>query len=118
MEAKRGTSVVERKLAAVGRHTMLLDGDNLRQGLNADLGFDAACRSENVRPVGETARLVADADLIVMAALMSPFRANRARAAALMPEGRFLEALVDTPLEICRRRDVKDPKAESGRFPM
>jgi hypothetical protein len=60
-EAKRGINLVERKLAAVGRHTMLLDGDNLRQGLNADLGFDAAPRSENVRRVGETARLMADA---------------------------------------------------------
>ena len=59
---------MERKLAAVGCHTMLLDGDNLRQGLNADLGFDAACRSENVRRVGETARLMADAGLIVMVA--------------------------------------------------
>ena len=71
MEAKRGTNLVERKLAAVGRHTMLLDGDNLRQGLNADLGFHVPL--ENVRRVGETARLMADAGLIVMVALMSPF---------------------------------------------
>jgi len=110
-------NIVERKLAALGRQTMLLDGDNLRQGLNADLGFDAASRSENVRRVGEVAKLMVDAGLIVLVALVSPFRADRARAAALLPEGRFLEIFVDTPIEVCRRRDPKGlyAKADSGK---
>ena len=100
-------NIVERKLVALGRQTMLLDGDNLRQGLNADLGFDAAARSENVRRVGEVAKLMADAGLIAIVALVSPFRADRLRAATLLPEGRFLEVFVDAPPEICRRRDPK-----------
>jgi bifunctional enzyme CysN/CysC len=110
-------NLVDLKLTAAGRHTMLLDGDNLRQGLNADLGFDAKARSENVRRVGEMAKLMADAGLIVIVALVSPFRADRARAAALLPEGRFLEVFVDTPLEVCRQRDVKGlyRKAATGR---
>jgi bifunctional enzyme CysN/CysC len=110
-------NIVERKLAALGRQTMLLDGDNLRQGLNADLGFDPAGRAENVRRVGEVAKLMADAGLITIVALVSPFRADRARAAALLPEGSFLEIFVDTPLEICRQRDPKGlyAKADSGR---
>ncbi|MBI2736294.1 MAG: adenylyl-sulfate kinase [Rhodospirillales bacterium] len=111
-------NIVERKLAAAGRHTMLLDGDNLRQGLNADLGFDAAARSENVRRVGEVAKLLADAGLIAIVALVSPFQADRTRAAALLPEGRFLEVFVDTPLAICRQRDPKGlyRKAEQGQL--
>jgi bifunctional enzyme CysN/CysC len=97
---------------------MLLDGDNLRQGLNADLGFDAAARSENVRRVGEVAKLLADAGLIAIVALVSPFQADRTRAAALLPEGRFLEVFVDTPLAICRQRDPKGlyRKAEQGQL--
>jgi bifunctional enzyme CysN/CysC len=108
---------VERKLAALGRQTMLLDGDNLRMGLNADLGFDAAARSENVRRVGELAKLMVDAGLIVIVALVSPFRADRQRAAALLPEGRFLEVFVDTPPDVCRARDPKGiyAKADSGK---
>jgi bifunctional enzyme CysN/CysC len=110
-------NLVERKLVAMGRQTMLLDGDNLRQGLNADLGFDAAARSENVRRVGEVARLMADAGLIAIVALVSPFQADRTRAAALLPEGRFLEIFVDTPIEICRQRDPKGlyEKADQGK---
>jgi bifunctional enzyme CysN/CysC len=110
-------NAVERKLVALGRQTMLLDGDNLRQGLNADLGFDAASRSENVRRVGEVAKLMADAGLIVLVALVSPFHADRARARSLLPEGRFLEVFVDTPVEICRLRDPKGlyAKAERGK---
>jgi bifunctional enzyme CysN/CysC len=110
-------NIVERKLAALGRQTMLLDGDNLRQGLNADLGFDTASRSENVRRVGEVAKLMVDAGLIVLVALVSPFRADRKRAAALLPEGRFLEIFVDTPVDICRQRDPKGlyAKADSGK---
>jgi bifunctional enzyme CysN/CysC len=110
-------NLVDLKLTAAGRHTMLLDGDNLRQGLNADLGFDAPARSENVRRVAETAKLMVDAGLIVIVALVSPFRADRARAAALLPEGHFLEVFVDTPLEVCQQRDVKGlyRKAAAGR---
>ena len=111
-------NLVERKLVALGRQTMLLDGDNLRQGLNADLGFDAAARAENVRRVGEVARLMVDAGLIVLVALVSPFRADRARAAALQPAGGFLETFVDTPPEICRQRDPKGlyAKADDGKI--
>ncbi len=110
-------NIVESKLLALGRQTMLLDGDNLRQGLNADLGFDAAGRSENVRRVGEVAKLMTDAGLITIVALVSPFQADRRRAAALLPEGRFLEIFVDTPIEICRRRDPKGlyEKADQGK---
>ena len=110
-------NLVERKLAALGRQTMLLDGDNLRQGLNADLGFDAAARSENVRRVGEVARLMVDAGLIVIVALVSPFQADRARAARMLPEGRFLEIHVDAPIELCRQRDPKGlyAKADLGK---
>jgi bifunctional enzyme CysN/CysC len=108
-------NLVERKLVALGRETMLLDGDNLRQGLNADLGFDAAARSENVRRVGEVAKLMADAGLIVLVALVSPFQADRARAAALLPEGRFLEVFVDAPLDVCRKRDPKGLYAKADR---
>jgi bifunctional enzyme CysN/CysC len=110
-------NLVERKLVALGRQTMLLDGDNLRMGLNADLGFDAAARSENVRRVGEVAKLMVDAGLIVIVALVSPFQADRRRAAALLPEGRFLEVFVDTPLDVCRQRDPKGlyAKADSGK---
>jgi bifunctional enzyme CysN/CysC len=108
-------NAVERRLVALGRQTMLLDGDNLRQGLNADLGFDAASRAENVRRVGEVAKLMADAGLIVLVALVSPFRADRARARALLPESRFLEVFVDTPAEICRQRDPKGLYAKAAR---
>ncbi len=110
-------NLVERKLTALGRQTMLLDGDNLRQGLNADLGFDPAGRSENVRRVGEVAKLMADAGLIVIVALVSPFQADRTRAAALLPEGRFLEIHVDAPIELCRTRDPKGlyAKADLGK---
>ena len=110
-------NILERRLVALGRQTMLLDGDNLRLGLNADLGFDAVARSENVRRVGEVAKLMADAGLIVIVALVSPFRADRARAAALLPRGRFLEVFVDTPLDVCRERDPKGlyAKADKGK---
>jgi bifunctional enzyme CysN/CysC len=110
-------NLVERKLASLGRQTMLLDGDNLRQGLNADLGFDAQSRAENVRRVGEVAKLMADAGLIVVVALVSPFQADRTRAAALLPEGRFLEIHVDAPVELCRQRDPKGlyARAEQGK---
>ena len=108
-------NLLEQKLVAVGKHTMLLDGDNLRQGLNADLSFDPAARSENVRRVGELAKLMADAGLIAIVALVSPFRADRARAAALLPPGRFLEIFVDAPIEVCRARDAKGLYARAER---
>src|SRR5207302_4601137 len=108
-------NLVERKLAVHGRQTMLLDGDNLRQGLNVDLGFDAAARSENVRRVGEVAKLMADAGLITIVALVSPFRADREKAAMVMPEGRFLEIFVDTPPEVCRQRDTKGLYAKASK---
>jgi len=111
-------NIVERKLAALGRHTMLLDGDNLRHGLNTDLGFDRAARSENVRRVGEMAKLMAEAGLIAIVALVSPFQADRTRAAALVPEGQFLEIFVEAPIELCRQRDPKGlyAKAERGQL--
>ncbi|OFW99230.1 MAG: adenylyl-sulfate kinase, partial [Alphaproteobacteria bacterium RIFCSPHIGHO2_12_FULL_66_14] len=108
-------NIVERRLVAEGRQTMLLDGDNLRQGLNADLGFDAAARAEHVRRVGEVAKLMADAGLVTIVALVSPFRDDRARAAALLPEGRFLEIFVDTPPEVCRQRDPKGLYGKAAR---
>jgi bifunctional enzyme CysN/CysC len=110
-------NLVERKLAGLGRQTMLLDGDNVRMGLNSDLGFDVAARTENVRRVAEVAKLMVDAGLIVIVALVSPFRADRKRAASLLPVGRFLEIFVDTPLEVCRARDPKGiyAKADSGK---
>ena len=110
--------LVERKLVEHGRQTMLLDGDNLRQGINADLGFDNASRAENVRRVGEIARLMTDAGLIVIVALVSPFRADRLRAASLLPAGSFVEIFVDTPIEVCRQRDTKGlhALADKGRL--
>ena len=111
-------NLVERRLVALGHQTMLLDGDNLRQGLNADLGFDEKARSENVRRVGEVAKLLVDAGLITITALVSPFRADRARVAALFPAEQFVEVFVDAPLEVCRQRDPKGlyAKADSGKI--
>jgi bifunctional enzyme CysN/CysC len=111
-------NLVERRLVALGGHTTLLDGDNLRQGLNADLGFDAAARSENVRRVSEVAKLMTEAGLIALVALVSPFRADRDRAASQFAPGRFLEVFVDASPEACRARDPKGlyAKAEAGRI--
>jgi bifunctional enzyme CysN/CysC len=100
-------NIVERKLAAIGRHTFLLDGDNVRHGLNRDLGFGAADRAENIRRVAEVAKLMADAGLIVLVSFIAPFRAERDAARALLPDGRFVEVFVDTPLETCEARDAK-----------
>ncbi len=109
-------NAVEKKLAARGRHTFLLDGDNVRHGLNRDLGFTEADRIENVRRVGEVARLMADAGLIVLTAFISPFRAERELVRRMLPEGEFFEIFVDTPLAEAERRDVKGlyAKARSG----
>ncbi len=100
-------NLVEKKLHAQGRHTYLLDGDNVRKGLNKDLGFSDADRVENIRRVAEVAALMADAGLIVLTAFISPFRDERAMARALMPAGEFLEIFVDTPLAVAERRDAK-----------
>jgi bifunctional enzyme CysN/CysC len=100
-------NLVEKKLHAVGRHSYLLDGDNVRHGLNRDLGFTDEDRVENIRRVAEVARLMADAGLIVITAFISPFAAERAMARGLVPDGEFVEVHVDTPLEVAESRDVK-----------
>ena len=109
-------NLVEKKLVARGRHTFLLDGDNVRHGLNRDLGFTEADRIENIRRVGEVARLMADAGLIVLTAFISPFRAERHMVRRMVSEGEFIEIFVDTPLEEAERRDEKGlyAKARSG----
>ena len=111
-------NLVEAKLHAMGRHSFLLDGDNVRRGLNRDLGFTEADRVENIRRVGETARLMLDAGLIVLAAFISPFRAEREMVRAMMPEGDFVEIFVDTPLAEAEQRDTKGlyRKARAGRL--
>ena len=98
---------VEKKLAALGRHSYLLDGDNLRHGLNRDLGFKDVDRVENVRRSAEVARLFVDAGLIVLVSLISPFRHERRMARELVEDGEFIEIFVDAPLEVCERRDPK-----------
>ena len=100
-------NLVEKRLYALGRHSYLLDGDNVRHGLNKDLGFTEGDRVENVRRVGEVARLMVDAGLIVLTAFISPFRAERALARSLVAEDEFIEIHVDTPLEVAESRDVK-----------
>jgi bifunctional enzyme CysN/CysC len=109
-------NLVEKKLQAMGRHTYILDGDNVRHGLNRDLGFTDADRVENIRRVAEVARLMADAGLIVLVSFISPFRSERRLARDLMPEGEFLEVFVDTPLAVAEQRDVKGlyKKARAG----
>ncbi|MBK6493432.1 MAG: sulfate adenylyltransferase subunit CysN [Sphingomonadales bacterium] len=107
---------VEKQLNLMNRHTFLLDGDNVRHGLNKDLGFTEADRIENIRRVGEVAKLMTDAGLIVLTAFISPFRAERDMVRAMLPEGEFIEIFVDTPLEVAEARDVKGlyKKARSG----
>jgi bifunctional enzyme CysN/CysC len=109
-------NLVEKKLAAKGRHTFLLDGDNVRHGLNRDLGFTDADRIENIRRVGEVAKLMADAGLIVLTAFISPFRAERHMVRRMLPEGEFIEVFVDIPLAEAEKRDVKGlyGKARAG----
>lgn len=109
-------NLVEKKLHRMGRHTFLLDGDNVRHGLNRDLGFTDADRVENIRRVGEVARLMADAGLIVLCAFISPFRAERRMVRDMLPEGEFIEVHVDAPLAEAERRDTKGlyRKARAG----
>ncbi|MDE2492829.1 MAG: sulfate adenylyltransferase subunit CysN [Alphaproteobacteria bacterium] len=109
-------NIVERTLYAQSRHTYLLDGDNVRHGLNRDLGFTDADRVENIRRVAETAKLFVDAGLIVLVSFISPFRSERRMARELMGEGEFVEVFVDTPIEVCMQRDPKGlyEKAKAG----
>ena len=110
---------VEEKLWRQGRHTMLLDGDSLRFGLNKDLGFTDADRVENVRRTAEVAKLMLEAGLIVLCSLISPFRRERALARQLVGPGEFLEVFVDAPIEECQRRDPKGlyARALAGQIP-
>jgi bifunctional enzyme CysN/CysC len=110
---------LEKRLCAAGRHTYLLDGDNVRHGLNRDLGFTEADRAENIRRVAEVAKLMVDAGLIVLVSFIAPFRAERRFARGLFAEGAFIEVFVDTPLEECERRDTKGlyGKARRGELP-
>ncbi|XUU61301.1 sulfate adenylyltransferase subunit CysN [Erythrobacter sp. HA6-11] len=109
-------NAVEQRLNLMNRHTFLLDGDNVRHGLNKDLGFTEADRIENIRRVGEVAKLMTDAGLIVLTAFISPFRAERRMVREMMGEGEFIEIFVDTPLAVAEERDVKGlyKKARSG----
>jgi bifunctional enzyme CysN/CysC len=111
-------NLVEKKLHRMNRHTFLLDGDNVRHGLNKDLGFTEADRIENIRRVGEVAKLMADSGLIVITAFISPFRAEREMVRAMLPEGEFIEVFIDTSLAEAEKRDVKGlyKKARSGQL--
>jgi len=111
-------NLVEKKLHRMNRHTFLLDGDNVRHGLNKDLGFTDADRVENIRRIGEVAKLMTDAGLIVITAFISPFRAERQLVRDMMEEGEFLEIYIDTPLQVAEHRDVKGlyKKARSGKL--
>ena len=111
-------NLVEKKLHRMNRHTFLLDGDNVRHGLNKDLGFTEADRIENIRRVGEVAKLMTDAGLIVITAFISPFRAERQMVRDMMAPGEFIEVFVDTPLAEAEKRDVKGlyKKARSGQL--
>jgi bifunctional enzyme CysN/CysC len=108
-------NLLEKRLHSEGRHTYLLDGDNVRHGLNRDLGFTDADRVENIRRVAEVARLMVDAGLIVLVSFISPFRAERRMARALFEPGEFVEVFVDAPLEECERRDPKGLYARARR---
>jgi bifunctional enzyme CysN/CysC len=111
-------NLVEKKLHRMNRHSFLLDGDNVRHGLNRDLGFTEADRIENIRRVGEVAKLMSDAGLIVITAFISPFRAEREMVRGMLPEGEFLEIFIDTPLAEAEKRDVKGlyKKARAGQL--
>lgn len=109
-------NALEKILHAKGRHTYLLDGDNVRHGLNRDLGFTAEDRVENIRRVAEVAKLMADAGLIVLVSFISPFRSERRLAREMMDDGEFIEIFIDTPIEVCAERDPKGlyKKARAG----
>ena len=111
--------LVERKLYYLGKHTMLLDGDNVRHGLCKDLGFTEQDRAENIRRMGETAKLMTEAGLIVLACFISPYRSDRDSVRSLFEPGEFHEVFVDAPLDVCEARDPKGlyKKARSGSIP-
>jgi bifunctional enzyme CysN/CysC len=111
-------NIVEQRLHAAGHHTMILDGDNLRHGLSRDLGFTEADRVENIRRVGEVAKLILDGGLIVLCSFISPYRAERDMVRRLVADGEFLEVFVDTPIDECIRRDPKGlyAKAKAGQI--
>jgi bifunctional enzyme CysN/CysC len=108
-------NLLEKRLHEEGRHTYLLDGDNVRHGLNRDLGFTEADRVENIRRVAEVAKLMVDAGLIVVVSFISPFRAERCMARELFAPGEFIEVFVDAPLEVCEKRDPKGLYAKARR---
>ena len=110
---------VEQQLLARGIHAYVLDGDNVRHTLNKDLGFSPADRNENIRRVGCVAQLFADAGSVVLTAFISPYRQDRDQARALLEDGRFIEAYISTPLELCEERDPKGlyKKARAGQIP-
>jgi adenylylsulfate kinase (EC 2.7.1.25) len=112
-------NAVEHQLLTAGAHSYLLDGDNMRHGLNQDLGFSAADREENIRRIGEVANLFVDAGVIVLTAFISPFRADREKVRARIGEAAFIEVFVDTPLAVCEARDPKGlyKKARAGDIP-
>lgn len=112
-------NLLDKRLHAEGCHTFILDGDNIRHGLSRDLGFTEADRVENIRRIGEVAKLMTDAGLIVLVSFISPFRSERHMARMLFAEGEFIEVFVDTPLEECERRDTKGlyAKARCGELP-
>jgi len=112
-------NAVEAKLNKLQKHTYLLDGDNIRMGLNKGLTFSDADRIENIRRIGEVAKLFVDAGTIVLSAFISPFQKERQSVRALVGEGEFIEVFVDTPLEICESRDPKElyKKARNGEIP-
>jgi bifunctional enzyme CysN/CysC len=111
-------NLVQKKLYALGKHSFLLDGDNIRHGLNRDLGFTDADRVENIRRVGEVARLMLDSGLIVLTAFISPFRSERQMVRDMTPPGEFIEIYVETPLAVAEQRDVKGlyKKARAGQL--
>jgi len=110
---------VEVKLFQKGVCAYVLDGDNIRQGLNSNLGFSPADRTENIRRIGEVAKLMNDAGVVVLTAFISPYRSDRDRVRQTLPSGQFLEVLVDCPIEECEKRDVKGlyKKARAGQIP-
>lgn len=110
---------VEKALNVEGRYTMLLDGDNIRMGLNKNLGFEEEDRIENIRRIAEVAKLMNDAGLIVMTSFISPYRSDRENAKDIIGAGNFIEIYVSTPLAECEKRDVKGlyKKAREGRIP-
>ena len=112
-------NILEKKLQALGKHTITLDGDNMRHGLNRDLGFTAADRVENIRRVGEVAKLMVNSGLICITSFISPFESERKMARSLVSENEFIEVFIDTPLSVCEERDVKGlyAKARSGQIP-